>query len=327
MKNKEKRFKKFERTILKIRDHVVEYSRSHYISGSVRISLFDFFYYFITGLRNESINIRASSLAFKLFMSLFPALIFFVTLLPYFPAVGFQEAFLVTLQDIMPVYTFKAVESTIVDLLNKPRFGLLSVVFFLSLFYSIQNMNSILTTFNKSHHLEDKRGYLKKKFVSLVLTLLFFLIIMLAIGVVSFNKSLLLWFSGSRIEIPDFVITLLQYGRWLVLFFIMLTWLSLFYTIGTPFKIKFRFFSPGSVFSSFFFILISLGFNFFVNFFSNYNKVYGVLGVILVFFLWLYYNSAVQAEKETRFGKFIKRIQKFPKLIEDLFSILSDKKK
>jgi membrane protein len=249
--------------------------------------------FFWTGIRNESIGIRGSALAFKLFLSLFPAMIFFVTLLPYLSTGSFQEAFLQTLENIMPEYSFKAFAPTLIDILYKPRFGLASVVFVLSLFYSVSNMNSILNTFNKSHHLTDSRKFFKKILVSLWLMLLLFAVILLSLGFISFNKILIQWLINNDIFGSSFYITALQYGPWLIMFFMMLAWLSLLYTIGPPHKVKFRYFSPGSIFSSLFFILLSVGFNFFVNQFASYNKIYGVLGVILVFFMWIYYVSVI----------------------------------
>jgi membrane protein len=290
MQNKQGKIKK---TVSKIKDSAVDYSKSHYFIGSGRITLFDFFRFFWTGLRNESIGIRGSSLAFKIFLSLFPAMIFFVTLLPYFSSAGFQDALLQTIQSILPEYSYKALENTLKDILYYPRFGLTSVVFILSLFYSVSNMNSILNTFNKSHHLKDNRKFLKKILVSLWLTLLFFSIILLSLAFISFNKTFVQWLKEHDIFGSGFYVAALQYGRWIILFFMMLTWLSILYSLGPSIKTKFRYFNPGSIFSSFFFIIISLGFNFFVNHLSSYNKLYGILGVILVFFLWLYYNAII----------------------------------
>jgi len=271
----------------------ISYSKKKYIFKKTKITLFDFLNFFWTGIINESISIRASSLAFKLFLSLFPAMIFLVTLLPYISTGSFQEALMQTLESIMPDYSYKAFESTISDILYNPKFVFLSTVFILSIVYSVSNMNSILNTFNKSYYLQDKRSFFKKIVISLWLTLLFFLIIILALFFISINQSLIEWVYANT-NLGSFVnLSFLNYGRWVVLFFMMLTWLSVLYTIGPPVKIKFRYFSPGSLFSSFFFIALSIGFNFFVGYFANVNKIYGVLGVILVFFIWLYYNSLI----------------------------------
>jgi membrane protein len=285
--------KNIRKNIRQLRKNAIHYSKSHYIPGAGKISIFDFLRFLWTGIRNESIAIRGSSLAFKFFLSLFPGMIFFVTLLPYLPSASIQQTLMETLESILPEYSFKAFESAFRDLLYQPRFGLLSIVFLLSLFYSVSNMNGILNTFNKSYHLSDKRKFVRKLIVALGLTVLFYTIIILSLGFISFNVTLVSWMSKKDIVGYGFYVEAIKYGRWIILFFMMLTWLSFFYTIGPPHKIRFKFFNQGSLFSSLFFIILSIGFNFFVNHFANYNQIYGALGVILVFFLWLYYTSII----------------------------------
>ncbi|NCO54925.1 MAG: YihY/virulence factor BrkB family protein, partial [Bacteroidetes bacterium] len=40
-------------------------------------------------------------------------------------------------------------------------------------------------------------------------------------------------------------------------------------------------------------LLISVGFSFYVNNFSNYNKIYGSIGTLIVILIWLYVNALV----------------------------------
>lgn len=291
---KKKHYKyKFLRFILKSKEYIFDYSQSHFIPGSGKITFFNFFRFFYQGLINESISMRASALSYKLFLAFFPALIFIVTLLPYFSSYDSQNAFIETLESIMPEYTFKAFEHTLRDLLFKPRFDILSVVFVLALFYSISNMNSIINTFNKSYHLKDKRSLLKKIKVSIILTLLVYFLIMLAILLIGSSEIVINWLYAKEFFKSTIYFFLINYGRWLILFFVMLTGFSIFYTIAPPVKLKFKYFNPGSLFAAFFFIVLSLGFNIFINEFTSINRVYGVLGVILVFFMWLYYNAVI----------------------------------
>lgn len=284
---------KYLRKIYRFKKNLFAYSKTHFIPGSGKISFFDFFRFFFQGLMNESISMRASALSYKLFLAFFPALIFLVTLLPYFSSFSSQETFMEAIESIMPEYSFKAFESTLRDVLFNPRFELLSAVFVLSLVYSISNMNAIIETFNKSYHLKDKRKFLKKVIVSAVLTLLFYVLIILTIALMSISEIILNWLYIEEYFKTSIYFFLLNYGRWLILFFVMLTGLSVFYTVAPPVKLKFRFFNPGSLFSAFFFIILSIGFNIFVNQFASYNRIYGVLGVVLVFFMWLYYIAAI----------------------------------
>ncbi len=270
------------------------YGKKHYFyAGKTKISFFDFVKFFWEGIRNESISIRASALSFKIFLSFFPALVFLVTLLPYISGKHFQDTFIQMLGSIMPEYSFKAFESTITDVLYNPQFGLLSVFFVLVLFYSVSNMNSILSTFNKSFYIVEKRSWLNKIFVSLIMTILFFTLIIVVLALISFNQNIILWLKNNQFIQSTYYLQIIQYSRWLLLFLMILFGLSIFYTITPAQKVKLRFITPGSFFASFFFIIISVVFNFVVNHFASYNKIYGVLGVVLVFFMWLYYNAVV----------------------------------
>ena len=49
--------------------------------------------------------------------------------------------------------------------------------------------------------------------------------------------------------------------------------------------------SPGAIFATFLIIVTNYAFAFWVNHFSNYNKIYGSIGTILVIMLLIYINS------------------------------------
>ena len=40
-------------------------------------------------------------------------------------------------------------------------------------------------------------------------------------------------------------------------------------------------------------ILTSLGFAYYINHFSSYNKIYGSIGTLIILMLWLYLNSLI----------------------------------
>src|SRR5688500_14554643 len=93
--------------------------------GEENISLLDILRFFITGLRQGDIQSRARAISFDFFLAIFPSIIFFFTLIPYIPVEGLQEKILVLLQDLLPPYTFEAARTTIEDILNQQRGGLL----------------------------------------------------------------------------------------------------------------------------------------------------------------------------------------------------------
>jgi len=284
---------RFKKILNKYFDRITGYAKSHNVFKNKSVTIYDFFNYFFQGVQNQSLNIRASALSFKFFISLFPFTIFFFTLLPYFSSEQFQETFMLTLQSIMPEYTFKAFENVIRDILYKPRFGLMSVSFFVALIISVSNMNAIMKTLNVSFHLKYKRSLLSNILISSLLTFLFFALILFALLTITLNMTMFNWFIDNEFFDTSYIIPLITYLRWIILFFVLLFGLSLFYTISPAYNFKFRFFNIGSIFASFFCILLSLGFDYFIFTFSFINKFYGALAVVFIFFFWLYYISLI----------------------------------
>jgi len=79
---------------------------------------------------------------------------------------------------------------------------------------------------------------------------------------------------------------------------------------------KFRWVSVGSVVAALLWLLGSVGFSLYVNFFGDYNKTYGALTGVIVLLLWLFLTSYIvllgaeinaqaeyQTERDTTIGQ------------------------
>jgi len=56
---------------------------------------------------------------------------------------------------------------------------------------------------------------------------------------------------------------------------------------------RWKLITPGSVLATTLIFLFTIFFSFWVNHFSNYNKLYGSIGTILILMLLIYFNSLV----------------------------------
>jgi membrane protein len=63
------------------------------------------------------------------------------------------------------------------------------------------------------------------------------------------------------------------------------------YTYGPSLNDRFDFLSPGSVFATVLCILTTGVFYFLVNHFINYSKIYGSIGSIMAFMVWMWLNT------------------------------------
>src|SRR5574344_1854118 len=58
-------------------------------------------------------------------------------------------------------------------------------------------------------------------------------------------------------------------------------------------KRNFKFFSAGATLATIMFLLATGGFNLYIKYFSHYNALYGSIGALIVFMLWIYMVSYI----------------------------------
>jgi membrane protein len=255
-------------------------------------SVYDVAIFFIESLVKGSITTRASSIAFNLFLALFPGIIFLFTLIPFIPIDGFQHELFFLLQKIFPPTTFDAAQTTINDIVNNKQGGLLSIGFIMALYFSTNGVNSLIESFNANIHIEESRSIIAQRWVSLVLTILIVFILIVAILIIIFTQGVIDFFIEKNLFNQNMADVFLN-ARWLILMIVIYFSISILYYLGPTKSDKLSLFSPGSVVATFFIILTSLGFSYYVDNFSQYNKLYGSIGTLIIILLWLYFNSII----------------------------------
>lgn len=256
------------------------------------MSLFDVISFFFKGIVEGNVTTRASSLAFSFFLAIFPAILFLFTLIPYIRIDGFQMELFELMQDIMPPQTYEVAKSTIDDILTQKQGGLLSVGFIGTLLFATNGVYSIITNFSQSYHEIDFRSFWQQYIVAVGLTVILSVLLFLAIAVLMFSESVgnyfveLDYFSG-------YVANLLQVARYLILILLVQTSVSLLIYFGPIKHSDWHFFSPGSILATTLIISSSLLFAYYVNNFSQYNRLYGSIGTLMIIMLWIYVNSLV----------------------------------
>ena len=260
--------------------------------GFKGLSIYDVTIFFWKGLMEGAITTRASSLAFNFFLAFFPAVIFLFTLIPYIPIDGFQETLMELLASVLPESTNKIAFKTIDDIVNNPRGGLLSVGFVLALYFSTNGVSALIEAFNSSFHIRESRSFLYQKYISLVLTLILSVMLIFTISSLIFGKSYLdsLLTDGT---ISTEYLYLFSFLRWFIMSSFLFLGISILFYLAPNLKIKWKLFSPGSIFASLFIIITSIIFSYYINNFAQYNQIYGSIGTLIIILLWMYFNSII----------------------------------
>ena len=260
------------------------------IPGLNGFSLLDLIELYFLGLTRGTLTSRAGSISFSFFMALFPFILFVLNLIPFIPKFfsieNFDAILFNFIENILPQDTHTFFEKIFEDIKSKPRAGLLSSVFILSVILTANGVNSIFTSFEVSYHVKEFRNIFKQYLYSLgVSVILAFLLLISVISFVSFE----LVFQRLLPESINFAI-FLQNLIFVILAYISITILYYFGTIQGKLT---GFFSPGALMTTLLFFFSAYLFGIYIDNFSNYNQLYGSIGALLIFMLFSWINSII----------------------------------
>ncbi len=261
------------------------------LPGFYRIPLYDVVKFFSEGIRNGALTTRASSVAFNFVLALFPGIIFVFTLIPYIPIENFQTELLMLFENILPKNAFHFLESTLVDLVMRKNWGLLSFGALASLFFSMNGIHALIDGFNSSHHYVETRSWLMQRLISIALVFILATLVTSATLLIISSRSVLNMLVEQNILEFGITYYLIMIGKWVIIIGFHLVAISFIYYLAPARRPAWRFVSPGAIFATFLTIMASLIFSLFINNFGQLNKLYGSIGTLMVVLIWTYFNS------------------------------------
>jgi membrane protein len=263
------------------------------------LSLYDLLELYIIGVVRGALSSRASAIAFSFFMAIFPFLLFILILIPYIPIEGFRDEFLLFLESFLPPKTsgfffsniFENIEST-------ERGGLLSSVFVLSLLLMAFGVSAVFSGFENSYHEQFTRNVFKQYLLSIGVSLILAFLLLFTVAILGYFEIYIVQPLFDRFEEQG----LAEKGThafWIVIakyvFFVFMVYITtaILYYFGTKEGKSSKFFSVGALFTTLLIILTSYLFGVYIDNFSQYNKLYGSIGALLILLLYLWLNSNI----------------------------------
>jgi membrane protein len=149
---------------------------------------------------------------------------------------------------------------------------------------------SIITALNIAYEEEEKRGFLKVTLIALAMTLGAVVVVLLAIGATTLLGALHHIFP----ETGPVAIILWKVVSYALLAVAAAAAVATLYRYApSREKARWSWITPGSLFAAIAWLLLTLGFGFYVTNFGNYDKTYGSLGAIVVLLTWMYLSAYV----------------------------------
>ena len=260
------------------------------LPGFKGFSLYDLLEIYVIGIIKGTLTSRAGSISFSFFMALFPFLLFVLNLIPFIPIDDFDIILLEFIELLLPVDIQSFFSDIFEDIKNKPRGGLLSSVFILSIFLTANGVSSIFTNFEDSYHVNEVRTLFKQYLYATGVAVL--LAMTLLITVLSFILVEIYVLQN----LPELIQGTINWIRTAQLFFfVIMAYVSvaLLYYFGTIEGRKARFFSAGALMTTLLFITTTYLFGLYIENFATYNQLYGSIGALLLFLLYIWLNSNI----------------------------------
>lgn len=241
----------------------------------------------------DNISIVAAGVAFYGLLAMVPLL--GATVLTY-GLVASPQTVLHNVQSLatsLPKDVAKLIGEQLLNLVNtsgdKKGLGLLAAIL-VAIWGARNAASSMITALNIAYEEQEKRGFLKVTLLAIAMTAAGVVLGMIAAVVVGLMAQLEAW-------LPDLGPVGVIAGKvvaYLLLGAVAAAAAATLYRYGpSRTKAKWTWITPGSVFFAIGWVILTLGFGFYVSHFGKYNVTYGSLGGVIVFITWLYLSSFV----------------------------------
>jgi membrane protein len=238
----------------------------------------------------DDIMSLSAQLAYYFFLSLFPALLFLVSLASFFPVANLMDETVRYLGGVAPPDVISFLLEQIHKISESDDGGILTFAFLFTIWSSSGAMSSIISTMNAAYDIQESRPWWKTRLIAIGLTVGLALFILVSFALVIAGPTL-----GERLA------SMLQLGpafawtwkilQWPVVFVLVVTAIGFIYYYAPDAEQDWVWITPGALLATLLWLVISLAFKVYLANWGNYNETYGALAGVIILLLWLYLSG------------------------------------
>ena len=253
-----------------------------------------------TEIGEDGLFTWGAALSYSWLFAVFPFLLFLLTLLPHLPEIQKEKAraemrswvykLPAEAADTIWQNIEKSLDSVLQEKQGKAAFRIIGLG--LSLWAASGGMAMTMAALDACYELKTTRRFLKQRLLALTLTIVVAVLILAVIVLLPIGTLAKHWVAR-RTLVPTSVLVAFDLARWALALVFMVSVLALVYYFGPTVKHKFHWITPGGVFCLLVWIVLGLGFRFYVERFGHYDKTYGTVGGVAVLLLFFYIDALV----------------------------------
>lgn len=241
--------------------------------------------------QEDNLQDRAAALTYFSVQSIFPGLLVLVSLLGLVGA-SVTKSLIDELGKTVPGSVQTIVSSALTNLQsNHSAAGILAVVGLAGGLWSASGyVAAFMRASNVIYDVPEGRPAWKTIPIRLGVTLAMLVLLVISVVIVVVTGGIARHV-GNAIGLGSVAVTTWDIAKWPVLLIIVSIMLAILYWASPNAKHGFRWVSPGGLLAVLLWLAASAGFAVYVAFFGHYNKVYGSLGAVIIFLVWMWLSN------------------------------------
>lgn len=239
----------------------------------------------------DDMTTYASALAYQVLFSLFPFVIFLIALLGFFNLSSFFDWLREQAQLLLPQESMNQVNQVITDL-QQEKGGLLSLGVIVALWSASAAIRATMNALNVAYDVNEGRPAWKLYPLSVLYTIGIAVMMILAAAFLMLGPQAMQWLAD-QIGMGQIFVTVWTWLRWPAALLLLTLAVAVVYYVAPDVEQEFRFITPGATLAVIVWIAASVGFNYYVSNFADYNATYGSVGAIIALLFYFFISAAV----------------------------------
>jgi membrane protein len=261
-----------------------------------RLGLWDLLSRTFSRMGDYHLGAFAGNLAYQGLFSIFPFLVFLISLLGLFHATSLVNSAIAQIGTAMPaqaVSLLHQINRSVTQSRSSGAFTIGAIISILAALWGVSGgFRAVMEAMNVMYGVKETRPFWRVYLVSIVMAVAVSALLIAAVVLVVFGAPLGAALAG-QLGFGQVFQTVWQIVRWPVLLGFVLVAFALIYYAAPNAKQKLKFLPPGTTMAVALWLVFSLLFSLYVNNFGSYNKTYGTLAGIAIFLLYLYYSAFI----------------------------------
>ena len=252
-------------------------------------------YLFIKKSLEHKVSKSAAALAYYILFAMFPLLVFLSNLL------GLLDlnisAVMETLSHFIPKEIIGFAENYLDYVSHTSSKTLLGFALVFSIWFPMRAVSGLVYDVRMAYHLDNPKNFFSFQFRQFIYTIVFLIVIALTLFLSIMGENILRFIFGHLLVktsvLSGYLLNFWQYVRFVPVGVLMFVAIGMLYAMSMDERKPFKSLLPGIIFSLLSWMIVSIGFSFYVENFANYSIIYGTLGTVIILIMWLYMTSLI----------------------------------